>query len=77
MQILVDNNNIITSYATVGGFDGGIEINNSILPDTFVPEFKVGKFLYENDNVIYNREYTEPVKEIEPTTNNETMQQEG
>ena len=76
MQILVDNNNIITAYATVGGFDGGIKISDSILPDTFVAEFKPCKFKYENDKVVYNREYTEPVKEVEPPTNNEAMQQE-
>lgn len=76
MQILVDSKNIITAYATVGGFDGGIEIDDSILPDTFIPEFKNGKFKYEDGNVVYNREYTEPVKDVEPPTNNEVMQQE-
>ena len=76
MQILVDNNNIITAFATVGGFDGGIEIDDSILPDTFIPEFKNGKFKYEDGNVVYNREYTEPVKDIEPPSNNEAMKQE-
>ena len=76
MQILVDNNNIITAFATVGGFDGGIEIDDSILPDTFIPEFKNGKFKYEDGNVVYNREYTEPVKDVEPSNNNEAMQQE-
>ncbi|WP_426451274.1 DUF2977 domain-containing protein (plasmid) [Staphylococcus xylosus] len=76
MQILVDNNNIITAFATVGGFDGGIDIDESTIPDTFIPEFKNGKFKYEDGSVIYNREYTEPVKEVEPPTNNEAMQQE-
>ena|SRR5699024_3000231 len=76
MRILVNGKNIITAYATVGGFDGGVEIDDSILPDTFIPEFKNGKFLYEDGNVVYNREYTEPVKEVEPPTNNEAMQQE-
>ena len=76
MQILINSDNIITAYATVGGFDGGIEIDDSILPDTFIPEFKNGKFKYEDSSVIYNREYTEPVKEVEPPTNNEAMQQE-
>ena len=52
MQILVDNNNIITAYATVGGFDGGIEIDDSILPDTFIPEFKNGKFKYEENKLL-------------------------
>lgn len=76
MQILVNENNLITSYATIGGFDGGIEIDESTIPDTFIPEFKNGKFKYEDGNVVYNREYTEPVKDIEPPTNNEIMQQE-
>lgn len=76
MRILVNGKNIITAYAIVGGFDRGIEIDDSILPDTFIPEFKNGKFKYEDGNVFYNREYTEPVKEVEPPTNNEAMQQE-
>lgn len=76
MIILVDKNNLITSFASAGGIDGGIEVDNSILPDTFIPEFKNGKFKYEDGNVVYNREYTEPVKDIEPPTNNEAMQQE-
>ena len=76
MIIEVDNDNLITSYATIGGFEGGVEISDSILPDTFVAEFKPCKFKYEDGNVVYNREYTEPVKDIEPPTNNEAMQQE-
>lgn len=76
IQILVDKNGLITSYATVGGFEGGIEIEDSILPDTFIPEFKNGKFLYKDSKVFYNREYIEPVKDKEIPTNNEVMQQE-
>ena len=76
MIILVDKNNLITSFATAGSIEGGVKISDSILPDTFVAEFKPCKFKYENDKVVYNREYTEPVKEVEPPTNNEAMQQE-
>ena len=76
MQILIDDKDIITAYATVGGFDEGIEIDDSILPDTFIPEFKNGKFLYEDGKIKYNRDYLEPAKEIERPTNNEAMQQE-
>lgn len=76
MRIKINDNYEITGYALIGGFDGGIEIDDSILPDTFIPEFKNGKFKYEDGSVIYNREYTEPVKEVEPPTNNEAMQQE-
>ena len=60
MIILVDKYNLITSFASAGGFDGGIEIDDSILPDTFIPEFKNGKFKYEDGKISYNHEYTEP-----------------
>jgi|SRR5699024_3372742 len=76
MRISLNSNNEIIGYAIVGDLEGSIEINDSILPDTFIPEFKNGKFKYEDGSVIYNREYTEPVKEVEPPTNNEAMQQE-
>lgn len=76
MRILINKSNEIIGYAIVGSLEGDFEIDESILPDTFIPEFKNGKFKYEDGNVVYNREYTEPVKDIEPPTNNEAMQQE-
>lgn len=60
MIILVDKNNLITSFASAGGFDGGVEVDDSALPDTFISEFKNGKFLYEDGKISYNHEYTEP-----------------
>ena len=60
MIILVDKNNLITSFASAGGIEGGIEISDSILPDTFVEEFKPCKFKYEDGKISYNHEYTEP-----------------
>lgn len=76
MQILVNKDNLITSYATIGGFEGGIEIDDSIAPDTFIDEFKNGKFLYIDGAISYNREYIEPAKDVEPPANNDAMQQE-
>lgn len=59
MNILVDNKNLITSFATSGSFDGGIEIEESLLPSTFEAEFKNGKFIYENGIVSYNRDFVD------------------
>lgn len=56
MQILVEDN-IIVAFADVGDFDNGIEISDSILPDTFTQEFKSGKFKYEGGIVSYNNNY--------------------
>lgn len=57
MIILTDENNLIVSFATSGGFEGGIDIDESILPSTFVAEFKSGKFKYEDNNISYNRNF--------------------
>ena len=73
MQILVDENNIITAYATVGGFDGSIEIDESIVPDTFKAEFKNGKFLYIDGVISYNRKYDTPQ---EQPNRKDSLQQE-
>ncbi|PHK50802.1 DUF2977 domain-containing protein [Staphylococcus edaphicus] len=69
MQILLNSDNLITSYAIIGGFDGGIEIDDSILPDTFIPEFKSGKFLYENEKVTYNNNFQEGIINETPIVN--------
>lgn len=61
MIISVDKDNLIVAYAEVGGLEGGIEISNSILPDTFIAEFKNKKFKYENGIVSYNKNYVDEV----------------
>lgn len=75
MQILVDNNNIITAYAIVGGFDGGLEINDSILPDTFVAEFKPRKFKYEDGVVSYNRLFSDNEETAQLKSVNESLEE--
>lgn len=57
MQILLDKENYIIGYADVGGLEGGIEIDNAILPDTFKVEFKRCKFKYEDGQVVYNQKF--------------------
>ena len=68
MIILVDKNNLITSFATAGSIEGGVKISDSILPDTFVAEFKPCKFKYENGEVKLNPNYHEEEKVEIPET---------
>lgn len=75
MQILVNENNLIISYATVGGFENGIEINDSILPDTFVAEFKPRKFKYENGIVSYNRLFSDNEEAVQLKSVNESLEE--
>lgn len=67
MKILVDDNNLITAFATVGGFDDDIEVDDTILPSTFVDEFKAGKFSYIDGKIVYNKSY-QPETPVQPTT---------
>ena len=59
MQILTDNKNLIIGYAEVGSLEGGIEILNPVLPDTFISEFKSCKFKYEDGVVSYNKDFVD------------------
>lgn len=57
MQIKIDGDNLIVAFAEVGSIDGGIEISKSIIPFSFVEEFKPGKFKYENGSIVFNINY--------------------
>ena len=59
MQILLDKNNLIVGFAEVGSLENGIEIDNFILPSTFIAEFKKGKFIYSDNVVSYNRDFVD------------------
>lgn len=59
MIILVDENNLITSFASAGSIEGGVEISDSILPDGFVNSFNKNKYKYIDDKIIYNNETKE------------------
>lgn len=75
MIILVDKNNLITSFASAGGFDGGIEVSDSILPDTFVAEFKPCKFKYEDGVVSYNRLFSDNEEATQLKSVNESLEE--
>ena len=57
MQIKLNGNNEIVSFVTIGTLDNGIEINESLLPFSFVDEFKPGKFKYDNGSVVFNQNF--------------------
>lgn len=59
MQILVNENNQIISYATVGGFENGIEIDDSIVPQDFISYFKPARYLYKEGTIEVNNDFKE------------------
>ena len=75
MQILVNKNDQIISFAFVGGFVDGIEISDSILPDTFVEEFKPCKFKYEDGVVSYNRLFSDNEEATQLKSINESLEE--
>lgn len=70
MQILVNNDNEIIGYATIGGFENGINIENDNIPQGFIQNYKPKYYLYQNEQIIVNPNYqTETPMEPEiPTT---------
>lgn len=65
MQILINNNNEIISFAVVGGFEDGIEIDN--IPDNFIVNFKPRYYLYNEEKIEVNKEYKEENETNLPT----------
>lgn len=67
MQIMT-NDIYITGYAVAGMVEGGIEIEQSALPENFFSDFAENKFLYSDGTVIENPDYKpEPEPTPEPT----------
>ncbi|WP_204206003.1 DUF2977 domain-containing protein [Mammaliicoccus sciuri] len=56
MRILLNSNNEITSYAIVGGFENGVEVNE--IPNDFINNFKPLKYKYENEQIFLNENYS-------------------
>lgn len=59
MQILLNSNNEITSYAIVGGFENGVEVET--IPENFEITFKPLRYKYENNQIFLNESYSEEV----------------
>ncbi len=57
MQIKLNGNNEIVSFAMIGTLDNGVEISKSLLPFSFVEEFKPGRYKYENGEIVFNQNF--------------------
>lgn len=71
MQILLNDKNEIISFAVVGGFEDGIEIDN--VPDSFIVNFKPRYYLYNEGKIGVNKNFEEETgigKPIAPPTPN-------
>ena len=68
MRIKINDNYEIMGYALVGGFDGGIEIDDSIVPQGFVSYFKPARYLYKGGTIELNNDFEEDTEINIPTT---------
>lgn len=59
MQILINNKNEIISFAVIGGFENGIEIDDSIVPQGFILYFKPARYLYKEGTIEVNNDFEE------------------
>ena len=60
MMIKIDSNNIIISWCTVGGIEGGLNVEN--IPEE-VKTAPIGKYKYVGGKFVVNADYTEPTEE--------------
>lgn len=62
MQLVINEKNEITAYATVGNI-GGVGYTDEV-PDNFYSDFKPYFFLFKNEKIYENPDYAEPVSNI-------------
>lgn len=71
MEILINNKNEILSFALVGGFDNGIQVNE--YPEDFIFYFKPKFFIYSDGVIKRNPYYVEEDNNFqEPSIDNNT-----
>lgn len=69
MQILVNKRNEIISYAIIGGFEEGIDIES--LPENFSQVFRPKAFKYSDGKIIFNEDYSEEKDDTHQQIDNE------
>ncbi len=62
MQVLVNNRNEIISYAIIGGFEDGIDIET--FPANFSQVFRPKVFKYSNGMITFNDNYSEEKEDL-------------
>ncbi|EGQ0540360.1 DUF2977 domain-containing protein [Staphylococcus aureus] len=55
MQILMNKQNEIISFALIGGFEGGVYVEQ--IPDNFSEMFQPKAFKYDNGEIVANEAY--------------------
>lgn len=71
MEILLNDKNEILSFALIGGFDNGIQVNE--YPEDFILYFKPKFFIYSNGIIKRNPYYVEEDNNFqEPSIDNNT-----
>ncbi len=60
MQIVINKNNEIISYALIGSIKNGIEVDD--YPSAFTLEFKPRLYLYVDGQITLNENYTNDIK---------------
>ena len=68
MQIKIDENNLIQSYSMIGNIDGGIEVEQSLIPNNFEIDFVPEFYKFTNGGIVVNGDYVEPISPIETPT---------
>lgn len=72
MRILINGNNEIVGYATVGGLEGDFEIDDSVVPQDFAQNYKPKYYLYQNEKIVVNPNYQTETP-IQPSTPSRTV----
>lgn len=67
MRILINENDEIVGYATIGGLEGDFEIDDSTVPQDFTQNYKPKYYLYQNEQIIVNPNYQTETP-VQPTT---------
>ena len=69
MRLVLDKDQIV-SFALIGDLDNSIEVDDSIVPDDFMENFKPNYYLYDNNIISINTNYKEPelvVPDVKPS----------
>lgn len=59
MQLKLDDNNIITAYATLGGLVDGVNYDG-VVPEKFAETFEPMLYMLVDDTIVINSNYTLP-----------------
>lgn len=63
MQIIVNDENEITSCITVGTAANGITVDDDLMPETWHNHFKPGEYIYADNAIVVNPNYTDQTNE--------------